>query len=469
MTKKWTFVIIGVIALGIAAYGCSGTQATSENLKTERISRGSLEAEVDATGVVYPNQSAIIPWETSGIVEEVVVKQGDQVSAGRTLAVLKGSSLPQNIIQAEQELINAQQALEDLFDNAELAAAKAELELAKARQDLEDAEYKWAIKQPRSASSEELKKAKAELTIAEKRLENKRKRLDNASGKIAKAQAQIQLTNAINQFQSAVWYLNLLQEGADETDMAVYESEWDVAEAKYEMADEEYERVKDGPTADDIALAEARVEAAQAALEKISLEAPFAGTVTDVEIKEGDLVSAGTRAFRIDDLQRLFVDVEVSEVDINQIATGQRVRLTFDAVSDKEYQGNVIEISPVGLKEQGLVTFTVTVELENPDNEIKPGMTAAVSFVVNHVEDALLVPNRSIRWVDDKQVVYLAPSREASSANLEKVQVELGASSDEYSEVLAGDVKEGDLVVLNPPTEIEQPQMGPGREGDPFE
>lgn len=467
-------MVLSIIIVGSLVNGCTGflpsSSPESGNLQTDEVSRGSVEAVVDATGVVYTNQSGNLTWEASGIVENVSVEQGEQVEVGQVLATLEKSSLPQNIVQAEQELMNAQQALEDLYDEAELAAAKAELELAKTRQELEDAEYDYTLNQPGNrATPEELKKAKAELTIAEKRLKNKRKRLNNASGKIANAQAQIQLTNAINQYQSAVWYLNWLQEGADETEMAVFEGELNVAEANHEMAKREFERVKDGPTSEDIDLAETRIDAAQVTLKKQNLTAPFGGTITNVNIQPGDPVTAGTQAFRLDDLQRILVDVEVSEIDINRIATGQRVRLRFDAVPNREYQGKVVKISPVGYEDQGVVIFKVTVELINPDNDVKSGMTAAATILVNRVEDALLVPNRAIRWEDGQQIIYLAPNQESTDENLRKVQVKLGASSEEYSEVLKGDVEPGDLVVLNPPSDAEQSNFGPQQGGNPFE
>ncbi len=468
MKKRYILFGMAAALLGVVVSGCAtllpNRQTSSLNLQTTEIQRGSLEAVVDATGVVYTNQTATIAWETSGIVEDVFVVVGDQVAAGQQLAALKRSSLPQSIFQAEQELIKAQQALEDLFDRAELSAAEAELKLAESREILEDAEYDWTLNQPGNrATPEELKSAKAKVTVAEKRLENHRKRLDKASGKVARAKAQIALTNAINQYQSAVWYLNWLQEGADETEMAIYEGKLRVAEAKFNLAQEDYEAVQDGPTAEDIALAEARVAAAQAAVDKVSLSAPFAGTVTDIDVKTGDLVSPGSKAFRIDDLQRMLVDVEVSEVDINQVSVGQEVSVRFDAIPDVVYNGHVVEIPTVGIENQGLVVFPVTVVLENPDPNVKSGMTAAASIVVDQVDNALLVPNRSVRWVNGKQVIYLVSGDEQSGQSLNLVQVELGASSDEYSELLTGDVDPGDVVALNPPAESEQTGIRPGQ------
>jgi HlyD family secretion protein len=177
-------------------------------------------------------------------------------------------------------------------------------------------------------------------------------------------------------------------------------------------------------------------------------------------------------AFRIDNLKNLLVDVGVSEIDINQISAGQPVTLSFDAVLGKEYQGEIVEVSPVGVKQQGLVSFKVTIELLDADEDVRPGLTAAVSIVVRQVEDALLVPNRAVRWVKGEQVVYLATDPDnVIASNLKMVPVTLGASSDEFSEVLGGDINVGDLVVLNPPSSSFFDEMGPGgsgQHGGPF-
>jgi HlyD family secretion protein len=173
--------------------------------------------------------------------------------------------------------------------------------------------------------------------------------------------------------------------------------------------------------------------------------------ITDVSIKPGDQVSPGTVAFRLDDLSRLLLDVQVSEVDINRIQVGQDVLLSFDAILGKEYHGRVSQVALVGSSTEGIVDFKVTVELTDPDTHVRPGMTAAVNIVVDQLEDVLLVPNRAVRVVEGKRVVYVLRS------NLpEPVDITLGSSSDTVSEVVQGELKVGDPIVLNPPTVFEQ-------------
>jgi HlyD family secretion protein len=469
--KRRTIIIVVVAALVIAgvSYGLVSARqklsANGDDLQTFEITYGPLSAVVDETGEVYADQSAMLVWETTGIVREVTVEMGDEVKTDQVLTNLTDTSLPQSIYLAQQELISAERALEDLYEGAPVAAANAQLAAANARDTLQDSEYRLAINQPgQRAAPEEYKAAKARVFITQKAMQSRQQAFNNAAGQMAKAKSQIELTKAINNYQQAIWYKHWLEVGADEIEMPIFEGNVAVSLANLEAAEREYDRIKDGPDPDDITMAEARISAAQAALDIVSITAPFDGVITSVEVLPGDLVSPGTEAFRIDNLNYLLVDVGVSEVDINQIKVGQPVTLAFDAVLGKEYQGEIVEVSPVGVQQQGLVSFEVTIEVIDADGDVRPGLTAAVSIVVRQVENALLVPNRSVRWVRGEQVVYLATDPDnVITEKLKMVPVTLGASSDEFSEVLDGDLNVGDLVVINPPSVNIFEEMEPGQ------
>jgi RND family efflux transporter MFP subunit len=203
------------------------------------------------------------------------------------------------------------------------------------------------------------------------------------------------------------------------------------------------------PNPDDLAAAQARLQAAQITVDFHLLTAPFAGTITQIDIKPGDQVTPASTAFRLDSLDRLFVDVLVSEVDINSIQVGQPVDLSFDAILNKQYKGVVNQVSPVGDAIQGVVQFNVTVEITDADPNVKPGMTAAVNVIVDQITDALLVPNRAVRLLNGQRVVYILVNDQ-----LNKIDITLGATSDTNSQVVAGDLQVGDKVVLNPPQDL---------------
>ena len=168
-----------------------------------------------------------------------------------------------------------------------------------------------------------------------------------------------------------------------------------------------WERVKDGPNADDLAAAEAKVAAAQAILDEARLTAPISGTVTYIDTSVGDLVSAQTPAFQIDDLSHLYTDISVSEVDISQVQVGQPAEITFDAIEGKTYTGKVTDIASTGTSSSGAVNFDVTLELTDKDAQIKPGMTATANVTVTQTDDVLLVPSSAIRTANNQSMVYI--------------------------------------------------------------
>jgi HlyD family secretion protein len=142
--------------------------------------------------------------------------------------------------------------------------------------------------------------------------------------------------------------------------------------------------------------------------------------------------------------------VEVSEVDINQVQAGQPAILTFDAILAKEYQGEVVEVAPVGNEMLGVVNFKVTVELTDADQDVRPGMTSAVEVVVSQLDNAMLIPNQAVRVEEGKRVVYTMDE----NGQLTAIEVTLGASSDTFSQLLEGDLQPGDVIVLNPPIDF---------------
>jgi HlyD family secretion protein len=504
MKKIITFLVILLIAGGIFYYvgflGQQNAQAAASDLETVAVDRGTLTGTIGVTGGVRPNQSVILRWQTSGTVESISVEIGSMVTNGDELARLVQTSLPQSVILAQADLVSAEQALDDLLNsnieqaraleaieaaqnsledalNPDLKYAQALEAIAKTQKAVEDAETDLNNSQS-SAGQVYIDEAEAELVLLKDELDKAQANFDIYANKpednLTRANYQNQLAEAQQKYDAGVRRLNALKSTGDDTDIALEDAEYatalaqladaereweriqgeptdaDIAllEAQLEDAEREWERLKEGPDPDDIAAAEARVAAAKANLDEAYITAPFDAVIADVESQPGDQVDPGTYAFRLDDLSRLLVDVEVSEVDINQVQVGQQVILTFDAVPDLEYSGEIIEIATFGVEKAGVVDFSVSIELKDPDENIKPGMTAAVDIVVDSIADVLLVPNRAVRTVEGERVVYTIDENNA----LEKIVLTLGASDGVYSQVLESNLKSGDRVVLNPPS-----------------
>jgi HlyD family secretion protein len=410
-------VLIAVIAFAAFQFTQRGNVDTAGQFQTSVVERGTLTATIGATGTVRAQQTAVLIWQAAGTVDVVNVSVGDNVPAGFVMAYLEKTSLPQSIILAEADLASSQKALDDLL-NSDTARAQAVIALRDA-QEAYDRAYNWRreLDNERITVKEIVYKKRFGVTVPE-----------------------------IKEYKT--W--------ADETTKAIAQEDLELKQGLLDDAQRNLDRLTDG-NSEDIIAAQARIDAAQATLNLARVVAPFGGIVTESYPLPGDQVSAGATAFRIDDLSKLLVDVEVSEVDINSVSVGQPVELTFDAILGKEYHGEVVEVAQTGTSVQGVVSFKVTVELLDADASVKPGMTAAVNVTVNELNDVVLIPNRSVRLSDGNRVVYLLEN----GAPIKKT-IRLGSSSDTMSVIVGGDVKEGDVVILNPPTEFGGPGGGPG-------
>jgi HlyD family secretion protein len=380
------------------------------------------------------------------------------------------------------------------LNNPQLTLAEAEKAIADGQKAVEEAQRRLRNTQS-PASQGSIDEAQAQVTIAKDRLDKAKDKYAPYANKpesnLTRANLLSQMAQAQQAYDAAVRNLNSLQGTAGATDQAIAQANleaaqaqladsqraWErlkdgpsqaeiaLAEANLADAQRNWERLKDGPDPEEVAAAEARILAAQSALSQMHLTAPFEGVITQVFNKPGDQVSPSSPAFRLDDLSRLLVDVQVSEVDINQVQVGQVVALTFDSILGKEFHGQVLEVATVGEQVQGVVNFTVTVELTGAGEggsgggAVKPGMTASVTITVSELSDVLLVPNRAVRIVEGQRVVYVMRNG-ASTA----VPVTLGRSSDLHSEVLDGEIQAGDQIVLNPQSELDQ--FGPGAQGN---
>jgi len=406
--RRWIIILL-VVVIGVGAYFYIGNSRVdpASQFQTAIIERGDLTATIGATGTVRAKQSAVLIWQAAGTVDTVNVKVGDNIPAGFVMAFLTKTSLPQSVILAEADLASAQKELDELL-NSDTALAQAAITVRDA-QEVYDRAFNWREELNGKIHIKEI----IYKTIGQRRVPFLKEYRGYASAEtIAKADEDLAL-----------------------------------AKAKLDDAQREYDRLAGG-NLEAIAAAQTRVDAAQATLNLARLTAPFAGTVTESKPLAGDQVSAGATAFRLDNLTSLFVDVEVSEVDINNISVGQAATLAFDAILNKDYHGEVVEVARAGNNVGGVVNFTVTVELTDADELVRPGMTAAVNITVEEMLNAVVIPNRAVRLVDGQRIIYLLVNGQPV-----KTEISLGSSSDTMSVLASGDVKEGDLIILNPPSE----------------
>ncbi|PKN94356.1 MAG: hypothetical protein CVU44_04530 [Chloroflexi bacterium HGW-Chloroflexi-6] len=451
--KKIWWGLAALALLALAAFYFYG-QSTAKNeivYQTEPVERGSLTASVGATGTVRARQSATLVWQVEGRVETVSAGIGDRVEAEQVLASLAQSSLSQGMLLSQAELIAAQTELDTLL-TSNLALAQAQQNLASAKQTVDDAQSKYdGLNRPR-VSDELIDQTMDEIEATRAQLDRiswiydrfyDYKNMDD--NRPAKAEMTLTLLNIQNNLDRQVALYNWYTSAPDPLEIERSLASLKVAQARLADAQREVDRIVDGQNAEDIAAAQAQVDAAQATLNLARIIAPFNGIITEANPQPGDMVAPGEVALRVEDLSHLFVDLEISEVDINLVKPGQSVILAFDAIPDKTYTGQIVKVDLVGKVSGGATNFPVTVELLDADPLVKPGMTAAVTVTVKEVENVLLIPNRAVRVLNGGRVVYVLIENQPVA-----VEIRLGAITDLYSEVVGGDLSEGDLLVLNP-------------------
>ncbi len=391
MKRSAKFFIILVLA-GLLA-GCAAGGSTTPTPSPEQT--GSFQPVVSATGSVVPATWAALSMVTPGSVAEVLVKEGDVVKAGDVLVRLKGGEAARAALKgAELELTSAKQALKALNDNVDVARSQAELTLANAAKTLDKAKETRENKDYVVGDQEQVDIARANLVLAEKAVKDAEEVFDQFSARAEdntdRAAALSVLANTRQRRDTAKANLDFLLKRPDVLDVNVAESQLQVAQANYDYAKRELDKLKNGPNPDSLALAQGRVdsaqtqvEAARATLDNLELKAPFAGTVSRLNVRAGEYAAPGLQVVLLADLNALQVETtDLNEIDMARVKVGDAVNVTFDALPDVSVPGKVSSISPKSAEAAG-VNYTVTVKMDQIPAQLRWGMTAFVDITVS--------------------------------------------------------------------------------------
>lgn len=445
-TRRVVLISIGAVIVLVLGYFLTAgfrTRNATADVQIYRLSRGDLSATVSATGILRNKQSVNAAWQTSGQILKLDVDMGAVVTKGQVLAQLDPNSLSPALISARADLTSAEQALQSVrqSDTNSQQAWEAVLATQKA--------YDGALEIYFSAMDASSEKANAELVLAQNALylaQGQVEALSSLPPTMKERQdAQTSLSDAQRRYLSAeaAWSAGVDKQKRDQ--IAQAESQVALAASQLSDARRAWQRVSQGPNAEDIAATEARVDAIRSQLDTVYLRAPISGVVTQVNSQVGDMVAPGTVSLRIDDVSQQLIDVMVTEVDIAKMAPGEDATISFDALPGEPYRGSVTRVGKVGQNVQGVVNFAVTVQLQGTNVDLPSGLTAAVDVVVDHRSGVLVVPIGAIRYVGGQSVVYLW-----ENGNEVQVPVVLGITTDTQAEIVSGNVKEGDAIVLNP-------------------
>lgn len=382
ISTKPLLILFAVITLSLTACANQAT-ATPAPAGQNVIAAESVVAE----GHLRPIRAANLSFQARGVVEEIHVKIGDSVQQGQALARLSNAGVAAaQLSAANLELVSAQQALDALHRNgsANLAAAwaaymNAQIARAEAERVWEDLNVDDIDDRIEDAKAdlddldEELQEAKDEFEKYEDLDQDNSRRLT----------AEDDLETAQENYNEAVRNLEEITRERDTVRSALEEAIAAEAEAKYQ-----YEISADGVNSDQLALAMARlenaqaqVEAAQAGLSGYVIAAPFDGVVVDVAVDAGEQVSPETRIVSVANASAWIVETsDITELEVVQLAVGQRVTFTADALPDVGMQGVVTEISASSIVQGGDVIYIVRIAADDVDQRLRWGMTVEVVF-----------------------------------------------------------------------------------------
>lgn len=160
---------------------------------------------------------------------------------------------------------------------------------------------------------------------------------------------------------------------------------------------------------------EAELAQARLDLDRTAIKTPIDGVVIARNVDPGSTVAASLQApvlFQIaQDLKQIEILVLVDEADIGAIETGQSVTFTVDAFPNRAFEGKVAQVRIAGKTTSNVVTYTVVVGAENPQQKLLPGMTATVRIITGTRHDVLRVPNDAVRFVPPKGLPTTAAAR----------------------------------------------------------
>ncbi len=200
---------------------------------------------------------------------------------------------------------------------------------------------------------------------------------------------------------------------------------------------------------------QAVLDAAQINLDYTNIISPVDGTVVSRNVTMGQTVAASfqtpTLFLIATDLTRMQVDANVSESDIGGIKNGNPATFTVDAYGKRTFKGRVTQVRQSPQTVQNVVTYDVVVSVDNSDLALKPGLTAATRIIIDQRSDVLRVPNQALRYVPAGTVP--GDTRQARVWVLRKgvpapVQITAGLDDDDFTEIVQGDLKVDDKVIV---------------------
>jgi len=493
----WIIVIL-IAVVAIAGFFILRKKNNNGSVQTGLVARQNLEETVLATGQVVSATDLDLSFQSSGIARRVTVKEGDKAVQGQVLASLDQSNALAALTSAQGTLAQAQASYDKLINGASASDIRALQDAVNVAETNLNNTYNSSLNTLNAGytaiynaytavnsvannyftiSDQESIKVQSGRTNINSKMADAMSNINNAvangDGDIDKA-----VSSLFNDLNSVFLSLQIIR---DQCDQGIYYSKVSSADktsldtqktavstaitnintlqnsiasygAALQVAENALSAKQARPRQEDVDLAKAQilsaqgqVDAAQNALNNLTIIAPASGTITQVNIKVGEQAMPSVVAISLQDVNNLHVEADVSEANVASLQLGQPIDYTFDALGpNQHFQGKILTINPASTIISGVVNYKITGSLDNvPD--IKPGMTANMTILVAQKDNVLAVPSTAI--VNKNNSQYVKVVDDAKKLTYHEVSVQTGLEADGgLVEILSG-LNDGQQIV----------------------
>ena len=366
---KWLLgftLLIAALALGGFTYY---TRSKRVDFLTARVQRGDLESAISATGSLAAVVSVAVGSQVSGNIAALYADYNSPVKKGQLVAQIDPAPFQTKVDQAKANL-----------DSAKAQVTSAEVGVKKADLDIANAQLNITNQQAALVRADSLvKDAKRKLDLADRMFK------DGVGTQDARDSAQATYDQAVASEESAKAQLNSAQASLESTKAAKQ-----VAETQKITA------------AAQVATADANLQNAQLDLDHTRISSPVDGVVIARNMDVGQTVQASYSAPQLfsiaQDLSKMHVETNIDESDISRVQVDQDATFTVDAYPGQIFHGTVSQIRHSPTNVQNVITYTVVIDVDNPDMKLFPGMTANTRLVTDHLSGVVKIPSAALRF-----------------------------------------------------------------------
>jgi HlyD family secretion protein len=385
-------------AVVLAGFYFWGDDTSTPQYMTARVERGNLRNTVTATGALQAVTTVQVGSQASGTISALYADFNSTVKKGQVVAQLDPSTAKAQVDQANANLQNARASL-----------ANAQAAVTNARAGVTDAQAKsLAARSTVQNNQAGVSGAEANVAVLKAQQDDALSLLKQQesllkAGVVAQRDYDVAMTaykTAEARYNQAVSQLNqakLTEQSASSAGIAQSAAGVEQSKAQVQQA-----QAQVGQAQAQVQQAQAALSVAQVNLSHTTITSPIDGVVVSRDVNVGQTVAASLSAptlFTIaNDLTQMQVIANIDQADIGLVEQAKSVRFSVDAFPGKDFDGKIeqMRLNPVNV--QNVVTYNVVIDVDNPDQKLKPGMTANLTITIDERNNVLKVPNSALRF-----------------------------------------------------------------------